>query len=170
MRRYVHALVALLLLAGLSGCAKERAGALPSAPPATAPASSPVAGPEAEVAAAARAYYAALESAGQTGDVSALRAVIHPSCDCADQVTTFEGYARAGQHLTTRYAVDGVTTHDVTATEGWATVTLTYAPSALIGADRRVAKTYPGKTKVGRDLLFRKEGTSWRLVRLVLLG
>ncbi|HEV2891797.1 MAG TPA: hypothetical protein VGX28_15605 [Frankiaceae bacterium] len=170
MRRYAG-LVALL---ALTGCAQERAGSLPPPPPpptsatAAPTATPPRAGSEVEV--AARAYYAALERAGRDGDVAALRALVDPACECFQQVATMEGYRRAHRRLTTRYSVEGLSTHDVTATAGWATVTLTYGASELVGADGRVVSTYPGKTKVGRDLLFRKEGTTWRLVRLVLLG
>jgi predicted lipid-binding transport protein (Tim44 family) len=162
MRRYGVALALGATL--LAGCSDEHAGSLPSLAPAP-PAPSP-----ADVAAVARDYYAALEQAGQTGDVARLRALVDPACACADQVGYIEREHRAGHRFTTRYTVDGVTTHDVTAGSAYATVTITYADSAVVDAKGGVVRRLPGKTRAGRDLLFEREGAAWRLARLVVLG
>ena len=170
MRRY--GVILALLAVTAAGCSEERAGSLPSASPmptTATPSPTPTATVESQVEAAARAYYAALETAGTKGDVTALRELIDPACDCAQQVSAIEAEVRQGRRITTRYLIDAVLTHDVTAESGYATVTLTYAESQVLGADGRVVRTLPGKTRAGRDLLFRKEGTTWRLTRLVLL-
>lgn len=166
MRRYAVVLVALLA----AGCGSEHAGSLPPLSPAPSVTTATTRPPEDEVAAAARAYYAALQKAGETGDVTALRALIAPACACKDQIGYIEGEHRAGHRFTTRYTVEGVTTHDVTATSGFATVTITYAASAVVDRAGRVVRALPGRTKAGRDLLFRREGATWRLARLVLVG
>jgi predicted lipid-binding transport protein (Tim44 family) len=172
MRRY-GVLLALLTVAS---CSQDKAGTLPPlspVPSATSATPTPSATPDgagAEVEAAARAYYAALTAAGQTGDVRALRAAVDPRCDCAQQIAAVESEHRAGRRYTTRYVVDAVSTHEVSGGSGYATVTLTYADSQVVDGAGRTVRRIPGKTRVGRDLLFRKEGTTWRLVRIVLLG
>jgi len=169
MRRY--GVILALLAVAAAGCSKERAGALPSAPVTSAtPVASRTADLSAQVEAAARAYYAYLEHAGRTGDVSPLRAVVDPACECFQQVAAVERETAAGRHLTTHYVVDAVQAHDVTATTGYATVTLTYAASTVVDANGRVVRTLRGETRAGRDLQFRKEGSAWLLTRLVLLG
>jgi hypothetical protein len=175
MRRF-GAVLALLAVTA-AGCSDDRAGTLPTeAPtttttaPGTTTSASPTAVPGGEVEAAARAYYAALETGGTTGDVTALRAIVDGACDCTQQITTIEAERKAGRRFTTRYTVDAVTLHDVTATTAWATVTISYAASQVVDASGRVVRKIPGNTRAGRDLLFRKEGTAWRLVHIVLLG
>ena len=167
MRRY--GVILALLAVAAAGCSKERAGALPAAP-ATSATQAATPDHSAQVEAAARAYYAFLEHAGKTGDVSPLRVVVDPACECFQQVAAIEREAAAGRHFTTHYAVDAVQAHDVTATTGYATVTLTYAASPVVDANGRVVRTLRGETRAGRDLQFRKEGSAWLLTRLVLLG
>lgn len=179
MRRF--GVVLALLAAAAAGCSKERAGALPtaSATPApvtasptttAAPSTSAPATDEAAIEAAARAYYDTLEQAGRTGDVANLMAMMTADCDCRQQVTTIQNEHRAGRRFTTDYVVDAVDVHDVDERTGFATVTITYAESQVVDRSGRVVRTIPGKTKAGRDLRFEKEGTTWRLDRIVLLG
>lgn len=167
--------LALVALAA-AGCTKEHAGALPSVsatPTATATSATPTTTattPAQQIAAAARAYYAALTRAGATGDTTALRALVAPACDCRQSIDYIDQEHRAGHHFTTAYRVDKVQTHDVANAAGAATVTVTYAPSKVVDAQGRTVRTIPGETAAGRDLVFRREGGRWLVTRVVLLG
>jgi predicted lipid-binding transport protein (Tim44 family) len=177
MYRFGLAVALVALLA--AGCSDEKAGGLPPitspsstapSPTATATATKAAATPAAQIEAAARAYYAELTRAGETGDAATLRRMIDPDCECAKTIDYLAEEARKGHRFTTKYRVDGVSTHDVTATAGFATVTLTYAKSAIVDRSGKVVRSLPGQTKVGRDLGFTREGERWVLTQLVLLG
>jgi hypothetical protein len=173
MSRYVGmvALVALLAL----GCSDEHAGGLPPTTSPTATSTTPSAtasaslSPSAMIEAAARAYYLELTHAGSTGRTNTLRAMVGAGCECEKTLEYLRDEVRQGHHFTTVYRVDSVRTHDVTAAAGFATVTISYRASTVVDAQGRVVRKITGKTEVGRDLGFRREGDRWLLTRLVLL-
>jgi hypothetical protein len=170
MYRYGAALALAALVA--SGCSEEHAGSLPppvSVTPSATPTPTPT-NPTSEVEAAARAYYDELTAAGKTGDTARLAGMIGAGCECAKTLQYLRGEAAAGHRFTTVYRVDAVTTHDVSAKAGFATVTLTYAPSTIVDGTGHVVRSIPGKTKVGRDLGFTRQGERWVVTRLALLG
>lgn len=166
MRRYGVTLALVALLAGCSG--KEHAGSLPSlttSPTVSAPSPTPAD----EVANAARHYFAVLEAAGKTGNVADLAALIAPSCECREQVDAIRADARAGRHATTVYRLDAVRTHDVTATTGAATVTVSSPASAVVDSAGRTVRSLPALSGVGIDLVFRRGGNAWLVERVVRL-
>jgi len=166
MRRYGVTAALVALLAGCSG--NEHAGSLPTVSPAPTT-SSPTPSPTDEVAAAARAYYAALEKAGQTGDTTALAALLAQSCDCRKQVDYIRREAAAGHHTTTTYTVEAVRPHDVTASAAAATVTYSSPESKVLDASGRTVRTLSALSHVGYDLALRRDGGSWLVERIVRL-
>lgn len=169
MYRYGAAL-ALLALAS-AGCSDEQAGTLPPPSPVTTsatPSPSPT-NLRSEIDAAARAYFAALERAGKTGDVPALRALLAPTCECVKSADYIQSEHAAGHRFTTIYRVEAVSPHDVTPTSGAATVTVTYAASKVVDTSGRTVRTLPGETHAGRELAFAREGGRWLVTRVVLL-
>ena len=180
MYRYGVALALVALVA--AGCSDDKAGGLPplsstpstpvtTSAPATATASATTAtSPAQQIEAAARAYYAELTRAGESGDAAKLRTMIDPKCGCAKSLDYLASEARQGHRFTTKYRVEAVKTHDVTADAGFATVTLSYAKSAVVDRSGKVVRSLPGETNAGRDLGFKREGDRWVLTQLVLLG
>ncbi len=164
MRRYGVTLALVALLAGCS--AKEHAGTLPSltTSPTT---SSPTTAPTDEVAAAARAYYAALENAGRTGDPAPLAALLAPSCDCRKQVDYIRREATAGHRTTTTYTIEAVRPHDVTASAAAATVTYSSPESKVVDTSGRTVRTLSALSHVGYDLALRRDGGRWLVERIV---
>jgi hypothetical protein len=166
MRRYG---VALALVALLAGCSHDdHAGSLPSLSPSPST-TSVTPSPTDDVAAAARAYYAALEKAGQTGDATPLAALLAPSCDCRKQVDYIRREAAAGHHTTTTYAIENVRPHDVTASAAAATVTYSSPASKVLDASGRTVRTLSALSHVGYDLALRLDGGHWLVERIVRL-
>ena len=175
MRRHVPALLLAALAAGCGG--DDTAGTLPSplastttAPAPATPTPTRSASPEAQIEQAARAYYAALADAGQTGDVRVLERLLAKSCACRKQVDHIRSEARAGRTTTTTYQVESVEPHDVTATGGAAVVTFSSPESVVVDRSGRKVKTLPALKHVGVDLFFRRVGSTWVIERVVRLG
>ena len=178
MYRYGMGLALVALLA--AGCSDDKAGGLPplsSAPStpvvttATPTATATTAQtPAQQVEVAARAYFAALESAGQTGDVSTLEPLLAPKCDCRRALAAIEADAKAGRHVTTRYVVSEVKAGEVTATAGTAVVTFSSPASKLVDANGKTVRSLPARKDTGAELTFRLAGSKWLLEQVVLLG
>ena len=171
MRRY--GVILALLAVTAAGCSEERAGSLPSASPmptTATPSPTPTATVEAQVEAAARVYFEALERAGLTGDVAGLQAAIHPQCDCRKQIDAIRADAAAGRHATTVYRIEAVSPHDITATSASATVTFSSPASAVVDSAGRTVRSLPALEHAGIDLVFSKSGASWLVRRVIRLG
>jgi ketosteroid isomerase-like protein len=174
MYRYGVGLALIALVA--AGCTKEHAGALPSlsaTPTPTGTSSTPTSTattPAQQIATAARAYFAALESAGKTGDVTTLSALLSPGCECREQVTAIRRDAAAGRHVTTTFTVEEVHTHEVGATAGAAAVTYSSPASRLVDANGKTIRSYAARAHAGLDLTFRKTGGRWLLAHVIGLG
>jgi hypothetical protein len=173
MYRYGAAVALLALVA----CSAEHAGSLPSLPPATSvpplrtvPPSDPATTPAAQVEAAARRYFAALETAGRTGDVTDLDALVGTRCPCHQQVDAIRADAKAGRHVTTTYTVEAVRTHDVRDDVGLATVTYSSPPSKLLDKAGRTLRVLPARSHAGLDLGFGRDGGAWVLLNMTKVG
>lgn len=178
MYRYGVALALVALVA--AGCSEDKAGGLPplsstpSTPVVTSSTPSPTAtaatSPAQQVEAAARSYFAALEKAGQTGDVGGLEPLLGPKCDCRRALAAIQADAKAGRHVTTRYVVSEVKAGEVTATAGTAVVTFSSPASKLVDANGKTVRSLPARKDAGAELTFRLSGSTWLLEQVVLLG
>lgn len=107
MRRWSWVVVALGLTAGCGGSSTQ-AQSLPPAPSLSAspsavasavPAATASLTPEQQVLAAVRAYYAAVNTAGDTGDVAPLAALSTPDCDCRKLVKAIADAYASGTRI-----------------------------------------------------------------------
>jgi hypothetical protein len=170
MYRYGAALALAALVA--SGCSEEHAGSLPppvSATPSATPTPTPT-NPTSEVEAAARAYFAALERAGKTGDVAALEPMLAASCPCRDQITYIKREAAAGHRITTTYRVEDVRPHDVAAAAAAVTVTFSSPPSTVTDTAGHIVRRIGGGEHIGMDLSLTRGASGWVVARVVRLG
>lgn len=94
----------VLICALAAGCGGSSAGPrslspAPSPPASPTPAASPTGTPEEQVLAAVRTYYAAVDTASATGDVTGMNALTLPSCDCRKLARGIADSYRAGDRV-----------------------------------------------------------------------
>jgi hypothetical protein len=176
MRRYVTALVLVAAVAA-TGCGSDEAGSLPPTLPPVATSVTPVATASASAASAAaaietaaRAYFAALADAGQTGDPRRLEKLLAPGCECRKQADYVRREYAAGRTATTTYEVESVKPEDVTADGGTAAVTYSSPRSVVVARSGEKVRTLPALNHVGMAMFFRRVGSTWLIERLVELG
>lgn len=167
---YRYGVMALALVA-LAACSPGHAGTLPptSPPPSVSPSATPTP-PRNAVEAAARAYFAALERAGKTGDVTALDPMLAATCSCRDQIAYIRREAAAGHRITTTYRIEDVRPHDVGAGTAAVTVTFSSPPSTVVDTGGRVIRRIAGGEHIGMDLSLTRGGRGWVIARVVRLG
>lgn len=149
--------VVLVLLAGCSG-GSSGAG---TGPVASGRGASPLPGPllsqpavpgttDAErVAAAARAYYATVSAAANTGDLAGLAAASVESCPCRSVLEFLRELYGRGQRLDRfGYQVGAVGVPTVAGSRGTVTVTYRQAGYRLLGADGATVTQYPAESEV----------------------
>ena len=165
--------LAALVLSALLGCSDPKAGTLPTA--SSASSSSPVTPPpspsattaSAQVEAAVRAYYAAMEAAVHepARHTDTLAKLIDPACACHQIVDVLRDEAKKGRHADYTLTVKRIAVPDASPSRGTATVTVAQSSGSLYDSSGRVVDKVAASTST-YFLELRNHSGQWRVARV----
>jgi hypothetical protein len=161
---------AVVIAAGMTACSSAKSDSAPTklSPAAASPvaAPSPSLTPEAQVEAAVRTYYEAVNAAVATGDTNRMIALTAPGCGCRKLVGTVNSAFANGRSQGAVFALKSLNVQDVQGNTSSANVT--YSVSAYQDLDSRgnVVESY--EPYDGHDLLYMVKPNGQWIVRDVV--
>lgn len=159
--------VALTLLAG---CESGSGSPSPTPTPPGSSSASPSSSPAAEAEAAVRAYYAEINRAASTGQVTELERRIKPECSCARLVRYIEQKWAAGSLRGAVFTVQKAEAR--TATDSSAQVIISYSVTRYQVLDRagKVTETVAAVPSTSAEVRLAREETRWVVTEVLGLG
>ena len=158
------ALAALLAVVALSACAGEndpKPGTIKTPKPVTSAASPTPTSPEAQIEATMRAYFALMNAAFHTGDVTRLRSFSSSGCPCRKAANAIERTVKSGGRFEgLRYEVQTVRVHDVEGATGLAEVVAKVPPYKVYNGNGEVTED-SGGGKLHTDFSLVRSGDRW---------
>jgi len=163
--------LAVVLSATVAGCSSsdgEKPRALPTIPTATPSSTSPtpLASATADTSAASvvafiKSYYAEINRAIETGDVSALTSYSVPACPCRRLVSSIKEKSTGTKIRGGHFTLGGISPHDVTPTLAGVVVTFDVARAEVVKADGTIVDTIEAAKGAKDDLSLVLHNGSW---------
>jgi len=149
----------------ISASPSVEASPAPSAPPASATADASAAGVEAFI----KSYYAEINHAIRTGDVSVLKALSSPTCGCR-QLADFIEHGNGGPNVSGgQFTVLAIQTHDFSSSVSRAEVTYDVAAAVIRNGAGLVVKRFPPYKAAKDDVSVARRGNGWIVAEVVEL-
>lgn len=172
--------LAVVLSATVAGCSSsdgEKPRALPTIPTATPSSTSPtpLASATADTSAASvvafiKSYYAEINRAIETGDVTALSAFSTPACSCRQLLQSIKRKSTGSKIEGGRFALHEVVPHDVTPTLAAARASYDVGKAEVVKQDGSVIQTIEAETGAQDDISIVRAKGRWLVSNVFLLN